>query len=81
VTTRRSRLTATPRHGRLVAGRRAGQGEGMQALRAFWKEDEGQGMIEYALVIVLIALVLILTQVFFADKIKNFFSNVGNNLT
>ena len=53
----------------------------MQALRAFWKEDEGQGMIEYALVIVLIALMLILTQVFFADKIKNFFSNVGNNLT
>lgn len=50
-------------------------------MRAFWVNDRGQGMIEYALVIVLIAITLLLTQVFFADQIKNFFSNVGNNLT
>lgn len=50
-------------------------------MRAFWVDDRGQGMIEYALVIVLIAITLLLTQVFFADQIKNFFSNVGNNLT
>ena len=53
----------------------------MQAVRAFWLDDEGQGMIEYAIIIVLIALVLIISQVFFADKIKNFFSNIGNTLT
>jgi pilus assembly protein Flp/PilA len=50
-------------------------------MREFWVEDEGQGMIEYALVIVLIAIVLIISQVFFAGQIKNFFSNVGNSLT
>ena len=50
-------------------------------MREFWVQDEGQGMIEYALVIVLIAIVLIISQVFFAGQIKNFFSNVGNSLT
>ena len=39
------------------------------------------GMSEYALIIVLIAIFLILTQVFFKDHISNFFSNVGNQLT
>ncbi len=38
-------------------------------------------MAEYALIIALIALVLLATQVFFAAQIRNFFSNVGNNLT
>lgn len=50
-------------------------------MRTFWDDEQGQGMAEYALIIVLIALVLLLTQVFFAGQIKNFFSNVGNNLT
>lgn len=44
-------------------------------------DEQGQGMIEYALIIVVIALALLLTQVFFADKIKDFFSNIGNMLT
>jgi Flp pilus assembly pilin Flp len=77
VTTRRSRLTATPRRGRLV-GAAAPARRGM---REFWVHDEGQGMAEYALIIVLIALVLIISQVFFAGQIKNFFSNIGNTLT
>lgn len=64
--------------GTLCGGRRAEQGEQM---RTFWDDEQGQGMAEYALIIVLIALVLLLTQVFFAGQIKNFFSNVGNNLT
>lgn len=38
-------------------------------------------MVEYALIIAVIALVLLITQVFFAGQIRNFFSNVGNNLT
>ncbi len=50
-------------------------------MRTFWGDERGQGMAEYALIIALIALVLLLTQVFFAGQIKNFFSNVGNNLT
>ena len=50
-------------------------------MRTFWRDEQGQGMAEYALIIVLIALVLLATQVFFAEQIKNFFSNVGNALT
>ena len=53
----------------------------MRAFRAFLAEDQGQGMAEYALIISLIALVLLVSQIFFADKIKNFFSNIGNILT
>lgn len=67
-----------PPHGTLMPGRRAVEGVSM---RRFLKDEQGQGMAEYALIIAVVALALILTQVFFADKVKNFFSNVGNNLT
>lgn len=50
-------------------------------MRGFVSDEQGQGMVEYALIIAVIALALLITQVFFADQIKNFFSNVGNNLT
>lgn len=50
-------------------------------MRRFVSDEQGQGMVEYALIIAVIALALLLTQVFFAGQIRNFFSNVGNNLT
>jgi pilus assembly protein Flp/PilA len=53
----------------------------MQGLRVFWSDDQGQGMAEYALIIAVIALAILLTQVFFSGQIKNFFSNIGNSLT
>lgn len=53
----------------------------MGATRTFWADEQGQGMTEYALIIVVIALALLITQVFFSDKIKDFFSNIGNMLT
>ena len=59
---------------RLGAGR-------SEYLRAFWLEDQGQGMVEYALVIVVVAIAIIFMLVIMKDQISNFFSNVGNNLT
>jgi Flp pilus assembly pilin Flp len=38
-------------------------------------------MAEYALIIAVVALFILLTQVFFANQLKNFFSNIGNQLT
>lgn len=74
----KSRLTDGARRGTLCVA--AAPRKGVQ-MRAFWVDDHGQGMAEYALIIALIALVLLVTQVFFAGQIKNFFSNVGNALT
>ena len=38
-------------------------------------------MSEYALIIIVIAIVLIVMLVWMRESIGNFFSNVGNNLT
>ena len=62
-------------------GRRAVWSGREHVLRAFWQDQEGQGMVEYALVIVVIAIAIIFMLVLMKDQIINFFSNVGNNLT
>ena len=60
----------------------AASGSGKErVLRAFWLEDQGQGMVEYALVIIVVAIAIIFMLVIMKDQISNFFSNVGNNLT
>jgi Flp pilus assembly pilin Flp len=48
---------------------------------AFWHDDEGQGMVEYSLVIVTIAIVIIVAMIFLRGQLSNQFSNIGNNLT
>jgi Flp pilus assembly pilin Flp len=75
------RLAAGGRTWHAYGGRRAAQGERMRAILSFLDDDQGQGMTEYAIIIAVIALALLITQVFFADKIKQFFSNIGNMLT
>ena len=50
-------------------------------MRRFVTGEQGQGMVEYALIIAVVALFMIVTAVFFKDQISDFFSNVGNNLT
>lgn len=44
-------------------------------------EDEGQGLVEYALIIGVIAIAVIVAMVFFKDQLQNMYSNIGNDLT
>ncbi len=48
---------------------------------AFFREDEGQGLVEYALIIAVIAIAVIVAMIFLRGQIQNIFSNIGNNLT
>jgi Flp pilus assembly pilin Flp len=47
----------------------------------FWRVDDGQGLVEYALIIVVIAIAVIVAMLFLRDQLSNLLSNVGNNLT
>lgn len=57
------------------------------ALRTFtWLQtlkhrDEGQGMVEYGLIIALIAVVVIAALVLLGGRISHLFGSVANNLT
>jgi pilus assembly protein Flp/PilA len=50
-------------------------------LRSFVRDEEGQGLVEYALIIAVIAIAVILAMVFLRGQLENIFSNIGNNLT
>ena len=48
---------------------------------AFLRDEGGQGLVEYALIIAVIAIAVIVAVIFLRDQISNIFSNIGNNLT
>jgi pilus assembly protein Flp/PilA len=48
---------------------------------AFWRDDQGQGLVEYALIISVIAIAVIVAMVFLRGQLQIMFSNIGNNLT
>jgi pilus assembly protein Flp/PilA len=54
------------------------QGVGMPR---FWQDEQGQGLVEYALILAVISVAIILVLVFFKDQLGNLFSSIGNNLT
>ncbi|TMC75622.1 MAG: Flp family type IVb pilin [Chloroflexi bacterium] len=47
----------------------------------FFRNDEGQGLVEYALIIAVIAIAVIVAMIFLRGQLQNIFSNIGNNLT
>ena len=47
----------------------------------FFRDDKGQGLVEYALIIAVIAIAVIVAMVFLRGQLQNIFSNIGNNLT
>jgi pilus assembly protein Flp/PilA len=48
---------------------------------SFLREEEGQGLVEYALIIAVIAIAVIVAMIFLRGQLQNIFSNIGNNLT
>jgi pilus assembly protein Flp/PilA len=50
-------------------------------LNRLWKEEEGQDLTEYALLVVLIALAAITAMNVLAGGIANIFNNAASNLT
>jgi len=51
------------------------------SIKSFIREDDGQGLVEYALIIAVIAIAVIVAMIFLRGQIQNIFSNIGNNLT
>ena len=47
----------------------------------FFKDESGQGLVEYALIIAVIAIAVIVAMIFLRGQLQNVFSNIGNNLT
>jgi pilus assembly protein Flp/PilA len=53
----------------------------MPIVKRLWKEEEGQDLTEYALLMVLIALVAIVSMQTIGQAISNVFSNAAVNLS
>jgi pilus assembly protein Flp/PilA len=71
---------------RRVPGRKTytpkrGKNNMMNLMKRLWKEEEGQDLIEYALLIALIALAATVGMGSLATKINTEFGNLGTDLT
>ena len=64
-----------------MLGDRARRGVRKEVSVAFWRDEAGQGLVEYALIIAVIAIAVIVAMIFFRGQLMNEFSNIGNNLT
>ncbi len=49
-------------------------------LAAMHRDEEGQGLAEYALILALIAIVAIIALIFLGGQVSTILSNVGNSV-
>jgi pilus assembly protein Flp/PilA len=49
-------------------------------LRALWRDESGQGLVEYALIIALVAIAVIAALVLLGNRIGNIFNDIGEQL-
>ncbi|MDH7568471.1 MAG: Flp family type IVb pilin [Armatimonadota bacterium] len=49
-------------------------------VRRLWAEEEGQTLVEYALIIALVAVAVIGALTFLRGRISNVYNNAGNTL-
>lgn len=52
----------------------------LELVKNLFVDEEGQGLVEYALILVLIAIVVIAALTIVGDKSKNTFETIGNKL-
>jgi pilus assembly protein Flp/PilA len=52
----------------------------MKKLFNFLKKEDGQGMVEYGLIIGLIAVIVVAALVLLGPKIADLFNNIGNTI-
>ena len=50
-------------------------------MRKFWKNERGQGMVEYILIVALIAVAAIVTVRMFGGQIKDLFTSAGTQIS
>ena len=74
-------LVASPEEGTQAGSQRLRRKGVSLNLMQFFREDDGQGLVEYALIIAVIAIAVIVAMIFLRGQIQNIFSNIGNNLT
>jgi pilus assembly protein Flp/PilA len=67
--------------GRIVRATFHGKEVNKVDLISLLRDDDGQGLVEYALIIAVIAIAVIVAMIFLKGQIQNIFSNIGNNLT
>lgn len=53
----------------------------MELFKRLWSDDEGQGLIEYALIIAVISLVIIVAGPAVWNALKTIFANITTELT
>jgi pilus assembly protein Flp/PilA len=49
-------------------------------IRRFWTDDSGQGLTEYALILAIVSIGLLLILYIFRDQIGRIFSRIANTL-
>ena len=52
----------------------------LKVLRTLDRDEEGQGLAEYALILALIAIVAIIALIFLGGQVSSILSNVGNSI-
>lgn len=53
----------------------------LELMKSIWMGEEGQDLAEYALLILLIALIVIAAVRFLGEAVSNVYSNIGANLS
>lgn len=50
-------------------------------LKKFWKDESGQGMVEYGLILALVAVVVILALTTLGDNLSGIFNNIAGKIS